>query len=102
MIIGHQKGADTKEKFVVILACRTEGYRKALRLMKMAEKFQMPIITFIDTPLLPGKEAEERGQAEAIARNLKEMIGINVPILSVVIGEGGSGGALELLLQIAF
>ena len=74
-----------------------EGYRKALRLMKMAEKFQMPIITFIDTPgAYPGKEAEERGQAEAIARNLKEMIGINVPILSVVIGEGGSGGALGI------
>ncbi len=74
-----------------------EGYRKGLRLMKMAEKFNMPIITFIDTPgAYPGKEAEERGQAEAIARNLKEMIGIDVPILTVVIGEGGSGGALGI------
>ena len=74
-----------------------EGYRKALRLMKMAEKFNMPIITFIDTPgAYPGKEAEERGQAEAIARNLKEMIGIEVPIIAIVIGEGGSGGALGI------
>ena len=98
MIIGHQKGADTKEKIRRNFGMpHPEGYRKALRLMKMAEKFQMPIITFIDTPgAYPGKEAEERGQAEAIARNLKEMIGINVPILSVVIGEGGSGGALGI------
>ena len=74
-----------------------EGYRKGLRLMKMAEKFNMPIITFIDTPgAYPGKEAEERGQAEAIAKNLKEMIGIEVPIISIVIGEGGSGGALGI------
>ena len=98
MIIGHQKGADTKEKIKRNFGMpHPEGYRKALRLMKMADKFQMPIITFIDTPgAYPGKEAEERGQAEAIARNLKEMIGINVPILSVVIGEGGSGGALGI------
>ncbi len=98
MIIGHQKGADTKEKIKRNFGMpHPEGYRKALRLMKMADKFDMPIITFIDTPgAYPGKEAEERGQAEAIARNLKEMIGINVPILSVVIGEGGSGGALGI------
>ena len=98
MLIGHQKGADTKEKIRRNFGMpHPEGYRKALRLMKMAEKFQMPIITFVDTPgAYPGKEAEERGQAEAIARNLKEMIGIKVPILSVVIGEGGSGGALGI------
>ena len=98
MLIGHQKGADTKEKIKRNFGMpHPEGYRKALRLMKMADKFKMPIITFIDTPgAYPGKEAEERGQAEAIARNLKEMIGINVPILSVVIGEGGSGGALGI------
>lgn len=98
MIIGHQKGADTKEKIKRNFGMpHPEGYRKALRLMKMADKFKMPIITFIDTPgAYPGKEAEERGQAEAIARNLKEMIGINVPIVSVVIGEGGSGGALGI------
>ncbi len=98
MIIGHQKGADTKEKIKRNFGMpHPEGYRKALRLMRMAERFEMPIITFIDTPgAYPGKEAEERGQAEAIARNLKEMIGIEVPILSVVIGEGGSGGALGI------
>jgi acetyl-CoA carboxylase carboxyl transferase subunit alpha len=98
MIIGHQKGADTKEKIKRNFGMpHPEGYRKALRLMKLAEKFDMPIITLIDTPgAYPGKEAEERGQAEAIARNLKEMIGIQVPIISVVIGEGGSGGALGI------
>ena len=98
MIIGHQKGSNTKEKIKRNFGMpHPEGYRKALRLMKMAEKFNMPIVTFIDTPgAYPGKEAEERGQAEAIARNLKEMIGINVPIVSVVIGEGGSGGALGI------
>ena len=98
MIIGHQKGADTKEKIKRNFGMpHPEGYRKALRLMKMADKFQMPIITLIDTPgAYPGKEAEERGQAEAIAKNLKEMIGISVPIVSVVIGEGGSGGALGI------
>lgn len=98
MIIGHQKGADTKEKIKRNFGMpHPEGYRKALRLMKMADKFQMPIVTFIDTPgAYPGKEAEERGQAEAIARNLKEMIGIEVPIISIVIGEGGSGGALGI------
>ena len=98
MIIGHQKGADTKEKIKRNFGMpHPEGYRKALRLMKLADKFDMPIITFIDTPgAYPGKEAEERGQAEAIAKNLKEMIGINVPIISTVIGEGGSGGALGI------
>ena len=98
MMIGHQKGADTKEKIKRNFGMpHPEGYRKGLRLMKMADKFNMPIITFIDTPgAYPGKEAEERGQAEAIARNLKEMIGINVPIITVVIGEGGSGGALGI------
>ena len=98
MIIGHQKGADTKEKIKRNFGMpHPEGYRKALRLMKLADKFDMPIITFIDTPgAYPGKEAEERGQAEAIANNLKEMIGISVPIVSVVIGEGGSGGALGI------
>jgi acetyl-CoA carboxylase carboxyl transferase subunit alpha len=98
MIIGHQKGADTKEKIKRNFGMpHPEGYRKALRLMKLAEKFDMPIITLIDTPgAYPGKEAEERGQAEAIARNLKEMIGISVPIISIVIGEGGSGGALGI------
>ncbi|MGA0242273.1 MAG: acetyl-CoA carboxylase carboxyltransferase subunit alpha [Candidatus Marinamargulisbacteria bacterium] len=98
MLIGHQKGADTKEKIKRNFGMpHPEGYRKALRLMTMADRFKMPIITFIDTPgAYPGKGAEERGQAEAIARNLKEMIGFNVPILSVVIGEGGSGGALGI------
>ncbi|MGC6367784.1 MAG: acetyl-CoA carboxylase carboxyltransferase subunit alpha [Candidatus Marinamargulisbacteria bacterium] len=98
MIIGHQKGADTKEKIKRNFGMpHPEGYRKALRLMKMADKFKMPIVTFVDTPgAYPGKEAEERGQAEAIARNLKEMIGIEVPIITVVIGEGGSGGALGI------
>ena len=98
MIIGHQKGADTKEKIKRNFGMpHPEGYRKALRLMKLADKFNMPIITFIDTPgAYPGKEAEERGQAEAIANNLKEMIGISVPIVSIVIGEGGSGGALGI------
>ena len=98
MIIGHQKGADTKEKIKRNFGMpHPEGYRKALRLMRMADKFEMPIITLIDTPgAYPGKEAEERGQAEAIAKNLKEMIGISVPIVSLVIGEGGSGGALGI------
>jgi acetyl-CoA carboxylase carboxyl transferase subunit alpha len=98
MIIGHQKGATTKEKIKRNFGMpHPEGYRKALRLMTMADKFNMPIVTFVDTPgAYPGKEAEERGQAEAIARNLREMIGINVPIVTVVIGEGGSGGALGI------
>ncbi|SQD80059.1 acetyl-CoA carboxylase carboxyl transferase subunit alpha [Moritella yayanosii] len=98
MIIGQQKGRDTKEKLRRNFGMpRPEGYRKALRLMKMAEKFNMPIITFIDTPgAYPGVGAEERGQSEAIARNLKEMAGLTVPIVCTVIGEGGSGGALAI------
>lgn len=98
MIIGQQKGRDTKEKLKRNFGMpRPEGYRKALRLMKMAEKFNMPIITFIDTPgAYPGVGAEERGQSEAIARNLKEMAGLTVPVVCTVIGEGGSGGALAI------
>jgi acetyl-CoA carboxylase carboxyl transferase subunit alpha len=98
MFIGQQKGRSTKEKiFHNFGMTRPEGYRKALRLMKMAEKFSLPIITFIDTPgAYPGIGAEERGQSEAIARNLFEMSTLRTPILSVVIGEGGSGGALAI------
>lgn len=98
MIIGHQKGKTLKERMQRNFGMpNPEGYRKALRLMRMAEKFQRPIITFIDTPgAYPGIGAEERGQAEAIARNLLVMSRLTVPILSVVIGEGGSGGALAL------
>ena len=98
MIIGHQKGKTLKERMQRNFGMpNPEGYRKALRLMKMAEKFGHPIITFIDTPgAYPGIGAEERGQAEAIARNLLVMSRLTVPILSVVIGEGGSGGALAL------
>ncbi len=98
MIIGHQKGKTLKERMHRNFGMpNPEGYRKALRLMKMAEKFNRPIITFIDTPgAYPGIGAEERGQAEAIARNLFVMSRLTVPIMSVVIGEGGSGGALAL------
>ena len=98
MIIGHQKGRSTTEKVKRNFGMpRPEGYRKALRLMKMAEKFNMPIITFIDTPgAYPGVGAEERGQSEAIARNLKEMAELTVPVICTVIGEGGSGGALAI------
>lgn len=98
MIIGHQKGRETKEKIRRNFGMPApEGYRKALRLMEMAERFKMPIITFIDTPgAYPGVGAEERGQAEAIARNLREMAGLTVPVLCTVIGEGGSGGALAI------
>jgi len=98
MFIGHQKGRDTKEKIHRNFGMpRPEGYRKALRLMQMAERFGLPIITFIDTPgAYPGVGAEERGQSEAIARNLFEMSTLKVPVISVVIGEGGSGGALAL------
>jgi len=98
MIIGHQKGKTLKERMQRNFGMpNPEGYRKALRLMQMAEKFNRPIITFIDTPgAYPGIGAEERGQAEAIARNLLVMSGLTVPIISVVIGEGGSGGALAL------
>ena len=97
-VIGHRKGSTLEEN----LACNfgmpgPEGYRKALRLMKQAEKFGRPIITFIDTPgAYPGKDAEERGQGEAIARNLMEMSGLTVPVIAVVTGEGSSGGALAL------
>jgi acetyl-CoA carboxylase carboxyl transferase subunit alpha len=98
MIIGHQKGKTLKERMQRNFGMpNPEGYRKALRLMKMAEKFNRPILTFIDTPgAYPGIGAEERGQAEAIARNLFVMSRLTVPIISVVIGEGGSGGALAL------
>ena len=98
MVIGHQKGHGTKENIYRNFGMpHPEGYRKALRLMQMADKFNMPIVTFIDTPgAFPGIEAEERGQAEAIARNLKEMALLKVPVISFVIGEGGSGGALAI------
>lgn len=98
MIIGQQRGNDTKENIYRNFGMpHPEGYRKALRLMKMAEKFSIPIVTLIDTMgAYPGIGAEERGQAEAIARNLKEMSNLKVPIFSVVIGEGGSGGALGI------
>ncbi|BDG37087.1 acetyl-CoA carboxylase carboxyl transferase subunit alpha [Saccharococcus caldoxylosilyticus] len=97
-VIGHQRGKDTKENIRRNFGMpHPEGYRKALRLMKQAEKFQRPIICFIDTKgAYPGKAAEERGQSEAIARNLFEMSGLTVPIVCIVIGEGGSGGALAL------
>ena len=98
MVIGHQKGRDTKEKVARNFGMpRPEGYRKALRIMKMAERFGLPVITFIDTPgAYPGIGAEERGQSEAIARNLFEMAQLKTPIISTVIGEGGSGGALAV------
>ncbi|MCK7576364.1 MAG: acetyl-CoA carboxylase carboxyltransferase subunit alpha [Chromatiales bacterium] len=98
MVIGHQKGRDTKEKILRNFGMpRPEGYRKALRLMEMAERFRLPILTFIDTPgAYPGVGAEERGQSEAIARNLREMSRLRTPILSTVVGEGGSGGALAI------
>lgn len=98
MVIGHQKGRDTKEKIKRNFGMpRPEGYRKALRLMHMAERFNLPIITFIDTPgAYPGVGAEERGQSEAIARNLFEMSKLKTPVISIVIGEGGSGGALAI------
>lgn len=98
MLVGHQKGRDTKEKLFRNFGMpRPEGYRRALRLMKMAERFRLPILTFIDTPgAYPGVDAEERGQSEAIARNLLEMAGLRSPIICTVIGEGGSGGALAV------
>lgn len=98
MVIGHQKGRDTREKVRRNFGMpKPEGYRKALRLMKMAERFGLPILTFIDTPgAWPGIDAEERGQSEAIARNLLEMAELKVPIICSVIGEGGSGGALAI------
>jgi len=98
MVIGHQKGHDTKERAYRNFGMpRPEGYRKALRLMKLAEKFSLPIMTFIDTPgAFPGIDAEERGQSEAIGRNLFEMSRLRVPVISTIIGEGGSGGALAI------
>ena len=98
MVIGQQKGRDTKEKVIRNFGMpRPEGYRKALRLMEMAERFKMPIVTFIDTPgAYPGVGAEERGQSEAIARNLLVMSKLKTPIVCTVIGEGGSGGALAI------
>jgi len=98
MVIGQQKGRETKEKIRRNFGMpRPEGYRKALRLMKMAERFKIPILTFIDTPgAYPGIDAEERGQSEAIARNLFEMSKLSVPVVCTVIGEGGSGGALAI------
>ncbi len=100
MVIGHQKGRDTKEKIHRNFGMpRPEGYRKALRLMKLAEKFGLLLFTFIDTPgAYPGIGAEERGQSEAIGRNLYEMAGLRIPIISTVIGEGGSGGALAIAI----
>ncbi len=98
MFIGHQKGRDTKERVRRNYGMpKPEGYRKAQRLMRMAEKFKLPVVTFIDTPgAYPGVGAEERGQSEAIARSLYMMAGLKTPIVSVVIGEGGSGGALAV------
>jgi acetyl-CoA carboxylase carboxyl transferase subunit alpha len=98
MVIGHQKGRDTKSNlFRNFGMAQPEGYRKALRLMKLAERFRRPVITLIDTPgAFPGLEAEERGQAEAIARNLYEMASLKVPIICVIIGEGASGGAIGI------
>jgi acetyl-CoA carboxylase carboxyl transferase subunit alpha len=98
MVIGHQKGRDTKSKIRRNFGMpRPEGYRKALRLMQMAERFKLPVFTFIDTPgAYPGVGAEERGQSEAIARNLLEMADLRVPIICTVVGEGGSGGALAI------
>src|SRR3954470_19313625 len=98
MVIGQQKGRDTKEKIYRNFGMpRPEGYRKALRLMKLAEKFELPLFTFVDTPgAYPGIDAEERGQSEAIGRNLYEMAGLRTPVIVTVIGEGGSGGALAV------
>jgi len=97
-VIGHQKGRDTKEKVYRNFGMpHPEGYRKALRVMKMAEQFKLPIFTFVDTPgAFPGIGAEERGQAEAIARNLREMAALTVPLIVTITGEGGSGGALAI------
>jgi acetyl-CoA carboxylase carboxyl transferase subunit alpha len=98
MLIGHQKGRDTKERGLRNFGMtKPEGYRKALRLMKLAEKFKLPVFTFVDTPgAYPGIDAEERGQSEAIGRNIFEMAQLEVPIISTIIGEGGSGGALAI------
>ena len=97
-VIGHQKGRDTKDKILRNFGMpRPEGYRKALRIMRLAEKFSLPVFTFVDTPgAYPGIDAEERGQSEAIGRNLFEMARLRVPIIATIIGEGGSGGALAI------
>ena len=104
LVIGHQKGRDTKENIQRNFGyTKPEGFRKALRLMKTAEHLQLPLITLIDTPgAFPGVSAEERGQSEAIARNLFEMTTLQVPIVTAVIGEGGSGGALAIGFATAF
>jgi acetyl-CoA carboxylase carboxyl transferase subunit alpha len=98
MVLGHQKGRDTKERAARNFGMsRPEGYRKALRLMKTAEKFKLPVFTFVDTPgAYPGIDAEERSQSEAIGRNIFEMAQLEVPIITTIIGEGGSGGALAI------
>jgi acetyl-CoA carboxylase carboxyl transferase subunit alpha len=98
MVLGHQKGRDTKERALRNFGMtRPEGYRKALRLMKTAEKFKLPVFTFVDTPgAYPGIDAEERSQSEAIGRNIFEMAQLEVPIITTIIGEGGSGGALAI------
>jgi acetyl-CoA carboxylase carboxyl transferase subunit alpha len=98
MVLGQQKGRDTKERGLRNFGMsKPEGYRKALRLMKTAEKFRLPVFTFVDTPgAYPGIDAEERGQSEAIGRNIYEMAQLEVPIITTIIGEGGSGGALAL------
>lgn len=98
LVIGHQKGRDTKERAARNFGMsRPEGYRKALRLMKLAEKFSLPVFTFVDTPgAYPGIDAEERGQSEAIGRNIFEMAQLEVPVITTIIGEGGSGGALAI------
>ncbi|MCX5708639.1 MAG: acetyl-CoA carboxylase carboxyltransferase subunit alpha [Candidatus Omnitrophica bacterium] len=100
LVMGHQKGRDIKENLKRNFGCaHPEGYRKALRLMQMAQDFSLPIVVFIDTPgAYPGIGAEERGQAQAIATNLREMISISTPIISIIIGEGGSGGALGVAI----
>jgi acetyl-CoA carboxylase carboxyl transferase subunit alpha len=101
MVIGHQKGRDTRERTARNFGMtRPEGYRKALRLMRTAEKFKLPVFTFVDTPgAFPGIEAEERGQSEAIGRNIYEMAQLEVPIIGAIIGEGGSGGALAIAVS---
>jgi acetyl-CoA carboxylase carboxyl transferase subunit alpha len=101
MVIGHQKGRDTKERSLRNFGMpRPEGYRKALRLMRLAEKFELPIFTFVDTPgAFPGIDAEERGQSEAIGHNLYAMAELKVPIITTIIGEGGSGGALAIAVS---
>jgi len=100
MVIGHQKGRDTKDNILRNFGCaHPEGYRKAIRMMQLAEKFKVPVVVFVDTPgAYPGLGAEERGQAQAIAMNLRDMSGIRTPIIATVIGEGGSGGALGIAI----